>query len=386
MPGPSLKIKSVIGFNGKVTNGLHYTPCGGYIVYPLGSFVVLKNLKTDKESFLEGHTREISCLTISSDGSLVASGQTSLMGVKADVIVWDLVSAIRKLDAGEVMQGDAVLIHRLRQHLGHVRCVDFSYKGDFLATMGGQDDNAILVWSMRTGNAVCGGSAGSDSGYVVKWLNNRNDRFVSAGNFHVRVWQIDFSLPKLHAVDVKLGSARRLIQSVAIDNTDTYAYCGTSTGDILKIAIDRDEIRGFNDPDTKIPQMVGIGKDRYAGGLRAMVCVTNPSTGNSNLLIGAGDGTILYVNPSLKTVHGLKTVLMGGITSLSLHPSGQRILAGTAQCNRYDVSIDLAEADMKASCHFGAVNDVTFPEGCPDLVVTSSSGDVRIWKDRKSVV
>lgn len=40
-----LRIKSVIGFGGRVPNALKYTPCGNYLVYPLGSFVVIKNVK-----------------------------------------------------------------------------------------------------------------------------------------------------------------------------------------------------------------------------------------------------------------------------------------------------------------------------------------------------
>lgn len=42
-----LKIKGVIGFGGKVANSLKYTPCGNYMVYPLGSFVVIKNIKVE---------------------------------------------------------------------------------------------------------------------------------------------------------------------------------------------------------------------------------------------------------------------------------------------------------------------------------------------------
>ena len=82
MSEPSLKIKSVIGFSGKVKSSLHYTPDGRYILFPLGSFVVLKNLATDKEAFLDGHTDLISCLSISSDGSKAASGQKNIPGVK----------------------------------------------------------------------------------------------------------------------------------------------------------------------------------------------------------------------------------------------------------------------------------------------------------------
>lgn len=82
MSAVQLQIKSVIGFNGKVMRSLHYTPCGRYIVYPLGSFVVLKNIRTDKEAFLDGHTYDVSCLKISHDGRRLASGQLNLVGVK----------------------------------------------------------------------------------------------------------------------------------------------------------------------------------------------------------------------------------------------------------------------------------------------------------------
>jgi WD40 repeat protein len=70
-----LKIKNVIGFSGKIPNGLNFSPDGKYVVFPLGSFVVLKNQKTGKEAFLDGHSGEVSCITISGDGSKIASGQ-----------------------------------------------------------------------------------------------------------------------------------------------------------------------------------------------------------------------------------------------------------------------------------------------------------------------
>lgn len=100
MSAMELKIKSVIGFNGwrfsshklsnltflvligKVTGGLHYTPDGKYVVYPLGSFLVLKNLVTDKEAFFDGHSQDISCVAMSHNGDRLASGQINFTGVK----------------------------------------------------------------------------------------------------------------------------------------------------------------------------------------------------------------------------------------------------------------------------------------------------------------
>lgn len=53
-----------------------------------------------------------------------------------------------------------------------------------------------MIWETDTGRAVCGSPAAQDSALSVKWLHRRNDRFVTAGNFHLRVWQVDVSIPK----------------------------------------------------------------------------------------------------------------------------------------------------------------------------------------------
>ena len=68
---------------------------------------------------------------------------------KADVIVWDLALAKRSLDSGNVMIGDDCFHRRLKQHLTLVQGVAFSSGSDYLATLGGQDDNALVVWHVN---------------------------------------------------------------------------------------------------------------------------------------------------------------------------------------------------------------------------------------------
>lgn len=384
-----LKIKSVIGFNGKIRDALQYTPCGNYVVYPLGSFVVLKNLKTDREAFLDGHNNDVSCIAMSSDGSKLASGISHLMGVKADVILWDLDEAKALLKEGKVMIGERCEIYRLKQHLGRVQAVAFSSNNKYLATLGGQDDNAVVIWDVDQGKSICGSPAATDSALVVQWLNGRDDRLVTAGNYHVNVWQIDFGLPKLHAMAAKLGNIRRVVMSLAISPDDQFCYCGTTTGDVVKVSIDRNEIVSFKDPDTQVPQLVGLTESRAACGVLSIQCVTNSTTGNTNVLIGSGDGTLAYLNSnSLKRAAGFHTKLLGGITSITRHKSGKKFMIGTDQCNRYEVSEDLIESQLVASCHYGPINDIAFPYGCPDLAVTSSHGDMRIWniKSKKELL
>jgi WD40 repeat protein len=284
------------------------------------------------------------------------------------------------LEAGQVMVGESCFLHRLRQHLGEVRDLAFSPRNDYLCTLGGQDDNALVVWSVSTGEALCGAPAATESALCCRWLNGRNDRIVTGGYYHVRVWQMDQRSPKLHPIDAKLGTLRRICTSITITEDDECAYFGTSTGDVVKVKIDRDEIRGYNEPDTVIPTLVGVSKDRLAKGIFALACVVNPATGNTNVLVGAGDGSLQYMNPKLGFVAGRSAKLMGGITSIAVHPVvDAKFCIGTDQCNRYECTGELSDAAMRQSCHFGSVNDVAFPEGCADLIVSSSAGDIRVW-------
>lgn len=43
---------------------------------------MLKNIRTEKEAFLDGHSNEVSCIAISRDGNKIASGQVNITGVK----------------------------------------------------------------------------------------------------------------------------------------------------------------------------------------------------------------------------------------------------------------------------------------------------------------
>merc|ERR1719183_3309808 len=88
-----LSIEGVIGYSGEVSGGLCYTPCGQYLLYPLGSIVVIRNLASNRVGFLEGHTSDVSCIAVSHDGQRLATGQANHGGVKAPVIVWDLDAA-----------------------------------------------------------------------------------------------------------------------------------------------------------------------------------------------------------------------------------------------------------------------------------------------------
>ena len=62
------------------------------------------------------------------------------MGFKADVIVWDY--------------EERKLLYRLSLHKVKVEALAFSPNELFLITLGGQDDGSVVVWNLKTAQAV----------------------------------------------------------------------------------------------------------------------------------------------------------------------------------------------------------------------------------------
>jgi cilia- and flagella-associated protein 52 len=374
-----LKIKSVIGYNGKVVDSLHYSADGRFVAYPLGPYIVVKNVDSNKECFLDGHTEAISCLKMSHNGRFLASGQSTLPAKQAALKVWDFEKAQELSDAGEIMAGQQCEIRTIMHHNGLVRDICFSCNDNYMLSIGGQDDNMVAMWRLSDFEAVCGGSAHKDTVLCCQFLNNREDRFVTAGDYHARVWQVDLLKMKVHVIDVKVGKVRRSFCCIAISPDDHLAFCGTETGDLLRLKIDRDEMRSYNDPDTVIPELAGASKDRLPQGILCARCYINPDTGKLQILVGGGDGTIGYMNSILKLDKDRRNKVLGGVTSLTQDPRSGDWMIGTDQCNRYSITDNMYNVAMLQSCHFGPVNQVIFPEGSADLLVTGSTGDLRVW-------
>ncbi len=329
--------------------------------------------------------KKVSCVAVSKNGRYLATGHEAVGLSKVEAIIWDLESAIdacieenssgeRSTDSERVR-----IIHRLSQHHGKVQSLDFSCDGSYLLTLGGQDDNDLVVWDVQNGKAICGSPAANDTAYCVKWLNQRNDRFVTCGNYHFRVWQICTSTPRMHAINASMGSIRRIMKCLSISEDDKFGFAGSKTGEVLKFRIDRDEIKQFDKPNDVQPGLQSYNQERLTKGVKSVTCVINPLTGNTNVIAGAGDGTIQLLNPKLQLIQSHRAELDGGVTSISLDPSSKTFIVGTEFSQRYSIDIASFTPELRGSCHYAAIFDVKFPRGCSDIVATASVEDIRVW-------
>lgn len=342
-----LELAAVIGFKGTVPQGLILHPDNEHLIFPLGCTVVVKNLMQKTQCFLQGHDNQVNCITVSPSGNMLASGQKTFMGFPADVIVWDF--------------GQRCEIYRLSLHKVAVASLSFSFNELYLATLGGQDDNSLVIWDLSNGTAICGTPAATDTAKTVSFFRQNDAMLVTAGNKHVRVWQFDLPNKKLRATEAHTGQVKRVTTNVLVSADDSMVYCGTETGDLLEITLDR-ALHKRTAP--KQPFSMGI------------TCSALLPSGD--MLVGTGDGTVARLDATTLRVKSQCQVL-GGVTSISLTQDGSHFFCGTGMANIYWVDVDSLTAELRNTCHHERVNQIAFPLGYSDVFATCSVADIRIW-------
>eukprot|EP00744_Colponema_vietnamica_P001007 GILI01001730.1.p1 GENE.GILI01001730.1~~GILI01001730.1.p1 ORF type:complete len:617 (-),score=150.79 GILI01001730.1:220-2070(-) len=346
-----LELQAVVGFKGSVPGGLILHPDNEHLIYPLGSTVVIRNIVSKNQTFLQGHDDQIACISVSNSGRLIASGQKTHMGFPADIIVWDFERREQ--------------VHRLRLHKVSVASLSFSFNERYLASLGGQDDNCLVIWELSNGKAVCGSPAANDTTHCVRFCNTTDDKLVTAGNFSMRVWSFDYNAKKVRPTDCNLGPLKRQIATISITPDDRFAFCGTKTGDLLEVNVER-----------ALFKRSGPAKKIFSLGI-----LTTALLPNGDILIGTGDGTIAKLNGSTLAVKGQCQVL-GAVNSISLTADNTHFFCGTSQANIYWVDVDTLTAELRNTCHFERINDIAFPFGYSEVFATCSVNDIRVWNAR----
>lgn len=104
------------------------------------------------------------------------------------MIVWDVTRAIEN---GNTLVTEGEIVHQLVLHKGRIQDLSFSYDGSLLASLGGPDDNSLVVWDVASGEPICGSPAATHAAATVQWFNNSADQLLTAGQFHIRRWDLD---------------------------------------------------------------------------------------------------------------------------------------------------------------------------------------------------
>ncbi|XP_011496716.1 PREDICTED: cilia- and flagella-associated protein 52 [Ceratosolen solmsi marchali] len=386
-----LELSGIVAFDGLTKNSLQLHPDEKHFVYPMGNKVTIKHIESGAQYFLSGHTNLISTICISPCGKYIASGQINHMGFKATVIIWDYHQ--RKLKASHT-------IHKVR-----VENVCFSCESNFLISLGGRDDGNVVIWDVNKNDALCGACASTEiagNAYTIRQTNLRDQCFVTSGDRTFKVWRINPETRKVYGVDVKVGKLRRSINCIVIDGRDELAYCGTSSGDIIKARLNYYHNLEQKEP-VQTPLMIGcyskISKnpknyklgigELYSGGVTNLLLYKI-----DQMIVGTGDGTlelvtIIDVNiksnkkikspstPQIKTL--LAENVRSGVSSLVLWKD-EYIIVGTIFSEIYQIKLSNFDMRLLVTCHTATIYDIAFPHNYSEIFATGSKNDIRLWR------
>ncbi|XP_015518674.1 cilia- and flagella-associated protein 52 [Neodiprion lecontei] len=389
----NLELEGIIAFDGVSRKGLQLHPDNEHLIYAMGNKVTIKNIASGKQKFLTGHTNVISAVCVSPCGNYVGSGQINHVGFKAMVIVWNYKDLSIK---------GSHEIHKAR-----VEDVCFTCESGFLISLGGRDDGNVVVWDISQGDAMCGSYASNEiagDAWTITRMNLRDLCFITGGDRTLKVWRIYRETRKVYGVNVKVGKLRRSVNCIVVDPRDENAYCGTTSGDLIRARLNFYHNMEFMEP-VKTPVMVGcyskvpknIKKTNteailYAGGITGLTLL-----GNERLVVGAGDGTVELVKilesepvpnfgeaklklPTTAQILTLaKTNVKNTVTSMVLFKQ-EYLFVGTVFCEIYQIKLEDFDIRLLVTCHTNSIYDIAFPHNYSEVFATSSKDDVRVWR------
>lgn len=166
------------------------------------------------------------------------------------------------------------MLYRVRYHKQQVQNLTFSCNDQYLVSLGGLVDvNQVACWNMGEGKSEAVQFATDQVNQEctdIKFFNRDPTKFISVHNNAVKFWRLDPKTSRFSKFDVQLGQIKRRINCVAIDDTDTYVYCGTRSGDIIEVIVQTGRYKRIG-PVHKI----------FQGGINAINCFF------SHLIVGS---------------------------------------------------------------------------------------------------
>ena len=324
--------------------------------FPLFAAVVADLRDPHNQVFLNGHDGPVTCLAMSPDGRLLASGQH---GENSDVIVWDFVAKR--------------LLFRLSEHDHGIKAVAFSHDSRLLATVGVASDGKMFAWEMSKGYIVASCTAEPAPvdaiawGGMVKDVKRRDTAaylLATTGSKQIRLWSLDGARGVLTPEPIRQNLARDFT-CLTFSPDGERLFAGSQTGDVSVVSL----------KDKVLTQtFLACG-----GGVHAM-----RTHGNDSVVVGGGDGTVtVFVaqgDERPEWIADRKGITLGAVMSLSFNPQGTELVAGTTGGCMYLVDYATAATTLASEHPSHSVVAVDFPPNVSDEFATvSEDGIMRVW-------
>lgn len=312
-----VELETVLGFNGSVPSGVFLVDGGERVLAPLGRALAISSLSDPHDqTFLRGHTDNISACALSSSGSLLATGQKA----EADVLVFELGPS-----------GRATKRFRFEEHDGTVIALAFTEDERVLLSVA--SDGTIFAWDLASGAIIARARQAENptlaiaaGGFVrdVRGAPAALYQFATAGCSGMTLWALEpvrgaMACERVSAVGISrdvttLAFARPQPPAAAGGHSHShghglagYGHGGSGSGSgsggdvsVTQLGLSGDWLYGGTRSGDLVvafvrSRAVAACVNVCAGGVTALATATphSESDGGSLLLVGSGDGAVL---------------------------------------------------------------------------------------------
>ena len=352
-----IQLEHGMGYNGLTKNSLILHPNLVDYIYIAGGVIVIAEMNDpNKQKLLRGHDDVVTCISLSHNGELLASGQR---GKNSDIFVWNY-------QTGNI-------IYTLSEHDYEVSCLAFSTDDRLLFSCGNIQDKRSFIWDMKTGNIVLNLTPmfplptvfATWGGYVRDIRGNQTKfyQYATCGDNQICLWNVDPYKGTQEKGEVQTGNFIRNYICMAFSlNDEKYLYAGTTSGDIVCILVKN--------------RSIVFNKIICAQGVTAIVPLTK-----NEIIVGGGDGSLvlLYIDePKCEELARVK--LYGAIYSLSSSFDGVQLLASTDKGFIYRIrAADLSNILLNEN-HTDAITDFfSYGDDLYRFSTCSNDGTIRLW-------
>ncbi len=351
-----LDLEHAIGYSGRIVQSCYLHPNSQDFLYIAGGCIVICSLSDPhQQSFLKGHDDQITCLSVSSTGRLLASGQK---GDNSDVILWDFVQKKP--------------IFRLSEHDYSVVFVAFSDDEKLLFSCGNSMDKKLFIWDTTNGYIVGSVPLLPDPILFMKWggfvkdIKGRDTnkyQFATAGNKQLYLWKFDAKSGIFEHEYLNTGSTIR--EYISLDfskNKEEFLYAGTTSGDFCVFQMKNRLLASINT-------------------VAAMGVTAVKTIMKNSLIVGCGDGTLAIYRLENGSAILIKSVnIAGKVTSLSHSEDCSQTLIGTDQGFIYRAKNSDLSLTLQCENHTNSVVFVNYPDKISDKFASCSCDEtIRLW-------
>lgn len=348
-----IELDHFFGLNA-IPNSVLFHPNGQNYIFPSGGNLVLGDLSdVHYQEILSGHTDSVTCVAISNNGSMIASGQK---GENPDVNVWNFTSH--------------EIIFKLEEHDGKLQAIAFSHDDKILGTLGSNEDGKLMIWDMSNGYIIASAKPplGSEciafGGFVkdIKRRNTQNYLLCTGGKDGLMIWHLD---PFKGDFDpVKLGGEGRLstsrhIMSLQFSSDYELIYGATTSGEYVIASVRSSRVVQTIQATRMAVSSIAIGLD-------------------AGVVIGCGDTSLKFFDRD--AVFNGEIRLDSPVISLSSSKDLREILAATSMGSIFRVNASTRQYITISEAHTQAVVAIAFSFDQNDKFATASlDGTIRVW-------